>query len=66
MPMADEPVDWCPSCGESLAEHDEEQAARCTEAFYATELLIQRAIAQSTEKAHADRPEARPVPPLQR
>jgi len=40
-PLAD---DWCPTCGESQAEHSKEQEDRCFLSFWQTNVLINRVI----------------------
>jgi hypothetical protein len=45
-----EPADWCPTCGESQAEHSKEQADRCFEGFLRDNELINKVIAEATKK----------------
>lgn len=33
-------ADWCPTCGESQAEHTAEGMARCVDSFYMTESIL--------------------------
>jgi len=43
-------ADWCPSCGESQAEHSKEQADLCFEDFWRSNQLINKVIEERTKK----------------
>ncbi len=44
-------ADWCPTCGESEAEHTVEGLDRCVNAYYASEMAISYMLNQTAAKA---------------